>query len=135
MGRAHSILNLSVKNSLTLIKETDATNHNFKHMQSGPLVRQRTKTDGTLAKQRTKTDNSLAARPINMSGPNLVGMMKAKIQQSVNMQKDLNRMNSAEHVETIHQLYNQKRANQPIDRFNPELKRIWSDLVEYNPAH
>ena len=39
-------------------------------------------------------------------------------------------MSGAEQVETMAKVF--RRANEPIDKKNPELRRIWSEIIENN---
>ena len=39
-------------------------------------------------------------------------------------------MSGAEQVETMAKVF--RRANDPIDKKNPELGRIWSEIIENN---
>ena len=39
-------------------------------------------------------------------------------------------MSGAEQVETMAKVF--RRANDPIDKKNPELRRIWSEIIENN---
>ena len=41
-------------------------------------------------------------------------------------------MSGAEQVETMAKVF--RRANDPIDKKNPELRRIWSEITEHNAS-